>query len=104
MAVKGMGGMSDEQVRSELQRGARFVVYTYVFSILIMTYKRGSAVHFIKADEGTFLKGLPSTFISLIFGWWGIPWGLIYTFQALYQNSVGGRDVTNEILSAMRHH
>jgi hypothetical protein len=36
--------------------------------------------------------------ISLLFGWWGIPWGPIYTVTSLFKNFGGGRDVTKEIM------
>ena len=34
------------------------------------------------------------TLVSLVFGWWGFPFGLIYTPMALITNLSGGRDVT----------
>lgn len=42
-------------------------------------------------------KGLGFTLLSLLFGWWGIPWGPIYTIGALITNFSGGRDVTQEV-------
>jgi hypothetical protein len=35
--------------------------------------------------------------LSLLFGWWGLPWGLIYTPLTLWTNLSGGRDVTAEL-------
>ena len=32
----------------------------------------------------------------------GIPWGPIYTIQSIYNNSRGGKDVTQAILNSMR--
>jgi len=37
--------------------------------------------------------------ISLLVGWWGFPWGLIYTPMTLIQNLGGGKDVTREVLA-----
>ena len=31
-------------------------------------------------------------------GWWGIPWGPIYSIQSLYTNITGGHDVTDQIV------
>jgi len=45
---------------------------------------------------------VPWTLLSLIAGWWGIPWGLIFTSQSLYINLRGGNDVTNEVANALR--
>jgi hypothetical protein len=47
------------------------------------------------------MKGLPFSLLSLFLGWWGIPWGPIYTVQALWVNFSGGKDVTREILVSM---
>ena len=69
----------------------KFVVYQYVFSLLIVTYKRFSEAVFIPEGESAFFPGLKYTLISLIFGWWGIPWGLIYTIEAIFVNLGGGK-------------
>jgi len=41
------------------------------------------------------------TLLSLVLGWWGIPWGPIYTVQSLWVNAQGGRDVTREVAAAL---
>lgn len=97
--IKGIEQFNDQTLMQEIQRGGRFVVYEYCFSILIMTFKRGSDVYFVRADESRFMKGLGFTMISLLFGWWGFPWGFIYTPMVLVTNLGGGRDVTNEIMA-----
>jgi hypothetical protein len=43
------------------------------------------------------MKGMKYTAISLIMGWWGIPWGPIYTCKSLYMNLSGGKDVTAKV-------
>ena len=102
MAIQGLGNMTGAELHEEVQKGGRFVVFSYCISILIMTFRRSSDIHFIRAGEGTFGKSLPYTALSLALGWWGIPWGFIYTPMALFQNLSGGKDVTAEVLSAMR--
>ena len=47
-------------------------------------------------------KGLPWTGLSLLAGWWGIPWGPIWTIQALVTNLRGGKDVTAEIAGRLQ--
>jgi hypothetical protein len=34
-------------------------------------------------------------------GWWGIPWGPIFSIQSLITNFKGGKDLTAEIGAAM---
>ena len=93
---------SGEELQQELQQGGRFVVYQYCVSVLILTFKRPSNVYLIRHEENAVVKGLPFTLLSLVLGWWGIPWGPIYTIQSIWVNFKGGRDVTNEILASMR--
>lgn len=102
MAVKGLEGLNGDQINLELQRGAKFVVFEYCISIIIMTFKRSSDIHFIRSGEGTVGKSLPYSLLTLVVGWWGIPWGPIYTIGSVATNFGGGRDVTAEFLDAMR--
>jgi len=97
-AIKGIDGMSDEQIIAEVSRGGRFVYFTWCASIIILTFKRSSDVHFIRAGESTARLGLPYTLLTLVAGWWGIPWGPIYSLQCLGTNLFGGKDVTDQIV------
>lgn len=102
MAIVGIPpNMSVQQLDFEIQRGAKFVVFQYCISVIVMTFKRGSAVYFIPAGGSVVGKGLPFTLLSLVAGWWGIPWGPIYTVQSIYNNCSGGVDVTQKIRAAM---
>jgi hypothetical protein len=99
MAITGIEGLTTEQINLELQRGAKFVIYQYSISVLIMSFKRPSDIHFVKSGQSAVLKGLPYTLLSAVAGWWGFPWGPIFTVQALYNNFRGGKDVTKELLA-----
>jgi hypothetical protein len=99
MAIIGAENLSDAELSGELQRGARLVVFEYCVSILVMTFKRSTDVHLIRPGESAVMKGLPWTLLSLLVGWWGFPWGFIYTPAALIRNLSGGRDVTDLVLS-----
>jgi hypothetical protein len=71
--------------------GGRRVVYEYCISCVFLTLRRTSRVHVLRPGESGVLRGLPYTFLSLLLGWWGVPWGLIYTTQAVWRNLAGGR-------------
>jgi hypothetical protein len=92
--IKGIEGLSPDQVRRELERGAKFVVFQYCVSVLILTFRRSTAIYFVRPGEGVVGKALPWTLLTLVAGWWGFPWGLIYTPMILFQNMRGGKDVT----------
>jgi len=100
MQIKGIESLSDEQVDFELAQGARFVCYDYCFSVVIVTFRRSSEIYFIRPGESSIVPGLKYTLLSLIVGWWGIPWGPIYTIGSVAKNLSGGRDVTDAVLTA----
>lgn len=99
MQIKNVEGMTVAQIQAEVAKGGKFVVYQYCISIILMTFKRSSNIHFIKAGESSITPGLGLTFLTLILGWWGIPWGPIYTIGALIKNLGGGQDVTQEVMA-----
>jgi len=96
--IEGIAGMTAEQVRFEVQRGARFVLFQYCISVLILTFRRPSDIYLIRAEESAVVKGLPFSLLTLLLGWWGIPWGPIYSVQSLITNFGGGKNVTAEIM------
>jgi len=101
MKIKNIEGLTVDELNREVSNGAKFVLYSYTVSIIIMTFKRPSDIYFVRADEKPIVKGLPFTFLSLVLGWWGIPWGPIYTIQSLAKNLGGGKDVTQHVMASM---
>ena len=101
MKIIGLDGISKTQLKQDLQAGGKFVLYQYAYSIIIMSFRRNSSIYFIRPYESAAIPGLKFTALSLLLGWWGIPWGPIYTIQAIYNNSKGGKDVTNEVAAAL---
>jgi hypothetical protein len=93
--------MSQEQLEAALASGGRLIVFEYCISLVLITFKRSSSVYFVPAGRGTLGRSLPFILLTLLLGWWGIPWGPIYTIGALITNFSGGRDVTAEILAAV---
>jgi hypothetical protein len=102
MKIEGIAGMSPDQIRFEIQRGGKFVFFYYSVSVLIMSFRRASPVYFIPAGENALGKAVPWTLLTLVAGWWGIPWGPIYTVQSLAVNLKGGKDVTAELSAKLQ--
>lgn len=100
MAIKGIENLSNAQIDEELRKGAKFVVFQYCISVLVMSFKRSSDVHFVRAGESTLGKAAPWCLASLLVGWWGIPWGPIWTIGTVAKNLAGGTDVTAQVLGA----
>ena len=99
--LKGLEGMTQEQLQYELQRGGKFVIFEYCISIVIMTFKRPSDVYFVRAGENPVAKSLPFVLLSLVAGWWGFPWGPIWTVASLVTNFQGGKDVTQQVVASL---
>lgn len=99
MAIKGIEGISAEQLIQEVQRGGRFVYFEFCVSLLLITFKRPTNIYYLRPGESAFGKSIPFTLISLVGGWWGFPWGPIYTIASLSTNLNGGKDVTPQIMS-----
>lgn len=101
MKIKNAEGLTTDQINRELAQGAKFVMYTFAISIIIMTFRRSSDIYFVRAGESGTIKGLKYTLLSLVLGWWGIPWGPIYTISSLYTNLSGGKNITQEVLASV---
>ena len=89
------------QLQAEIQQGGKFVMYQYCISLLVITFRRSSNIYFISHDQNAVVRGVPFTLLSLVLGWWGIPWGPIYTIQSVWVNFQGGKDITKEVLASM---
>jgi hypothetical protein len=100
--IFGMEGLSTVQVQEELKRGGRFVVFEYCVSFFITTKRHVSDVYFVRAGQGTFGLSLGYTLLSLCLGWWGLPWGFIYTPRCLATNLSGGKDVTAQVMYSLQ--
>jgi hypothetical protein len=71
--------------------GARAVVFEYCISCVFLTLRRTSRVHVLRPGQWTWPRALPYILATVLLGWWGVPWGLIYTPQVLWTNLTGGR-------------
>jgi hypothetical protein len=83
----------------EVEAGGRFVIFTYCISVLILTFKRSSNITFLRRHEDGAGDAIRYSLLSGVAGWWGIPWGPIWTIAALISNARGGRDVSREVLT-----
>src|SRR3970282_631508 len=75
MGIQNIGRRTVGEVRAEIKRGARFVVYEYVISLLVVTRRRPSPVVYIEpaTPPGAFALALVSADVGA--GLVGIPLG-----------------------------
>jgi hypothetical protein len=96
MRILGIEGLSSAEIAHELNRGGRFVFFEYCISCLIFSLRHPTDIILLRREQRGWVRGLPYTMLSLVLGWWGLPWGVIYTPLALATNLAGGCDVTEE--------
>jgi len=101
VGIRNIGRRTVGEVRAEIKRGARFVVYEYVISLLVVTRRRASPVYYIEPGRSPARFHWPYSLLTLALGWWGFPWGPALTIGAVRDNLRGGRDVTAGMLETI---
>jgi hypothetical protein len=101
LTLRGVSGLTVADVNTQVAQGGRFVVFQFVVSLFVVSLRRNSPIYFVRAGESTLAKCLPWCGLSLIFGWWGIPWGILWTPFSILRNLRGGIDVTEKVVPAM---
>ena len=71
----------------------RFVVYPYVVSLIVVTFQRAFSGCWCRVHR--LPRWLAATLISSIFGWFGFPFGLLFTPISLLQLARGGVEDKN---------
>ena len=75
--------------------------YQACVSLLIMTMRFRSPRVIVGTRENQ-STAIIYSLVSAVAGWWGIPWGFIYTPQALYRNLRGGyRQSVKELMPTL---
>lgn len=100
LSLKNVEGLTLEEIACQVEQGARFVIYRYAVSVLIATVMRPTDIYFIPPGESSIKGGLGFSALTLLLGWWGLPWGPIRTIQSLVVNFRGGVDVTDDVMSS----
>jgi hypothetical protein len=71
----------------------RYAIFYEVKSFLVMTSR--SAIQGIFCSGCADKKALKASAITWLLGWWGFPWGPIYSVHALFNNLLGGQRPAN---------
>lgn len=89
------------EVEAEVLSGGRFLAFSWTLSVVIMSFRRSSELRFFRAREMSGARAFGYGVVSLLLGWWGFPWGLIYTPASLVRNARGGYDHTALIMGLL---
>ncbi len=104
MQIKNIEGLSVAQIKQLVNQGGKFVIFPYTVSIVLATFRRSSSIYFIRPNENTIKYSYSHVGANLLLGWWGLPWGPIYTIGATYKHITGGKNVTYDVLSHLDQH
>lgn len=78
----------------EIKPESEMVAYTYVISIVVMTFRRSTRYYFKEAESGKALAAkILCILCNLLVGWWGIPWGPIWTIKETFCNLTNSNTV-----------
>jgi hypothetical protein len=97
MQIREIDHLSLAEVEDQLRRGARFVHFEYCVSLLVFTWRMPTDIFLLAPGQRGVFRSWPYLLVTILFGWWGLPWGLFLTPQVLYINLCGGKDVTAEV-------
>ncbi len=99
--VNGTQGMTIGQLEDDILQGGKFILFAWNFSMVIVSFRRSSPLTYVRSGDWSGPKALLWSAPSFVLGWWGFPWGVIFTISSLWQNSMGGKDVTAVVLRAL---
>lgn len=75
--------------------------YQLALSFVLVTFKIPSR-YYPEGDSAPFLLPVSLSVTTLALGWWGIPWGPIYTVQVLAGNLRGGvKETVGDLFAAV---
>ena len=66
----------------------RYAIFYKVYSYLVVTHKNASQGIYCATCAAK--EALKCSAITWFFGWWGFPWGPLYSIPALFRNLLGG--------------
>lgn len=104
MQIKNIDGLNVSQIQAIVDDGGRFVFFPYTVSVVLATFKKASSIYLIRPNENSLKYSYKHVLTNAVAGWWGLPWGPVYTIGAIYQHMKGGKDVTDEIMSELMQH
>ncbi len=99
--LPGTEGMTLGDVELDVLKGGRFLSFTWNISVILLSYRKNTGLIYVPSHRKSGHHALGWGVFSLLFGWWGFPWGLIYTPASLWKNASGGNDHTRDILTVL---
>ena len=83
-----LSAVPQDELAKAVEAGGRFVLFSYCISVLVLSFRRSSEITFLRRDQDGAGDAIKFSAISGLLGWWGIPWGPIWTIAALIRNDL----------------
>src|SRR5262249_43602430 len=99
LRIRGIDGLGPAELQRAIEAGGGFVFFEYCISLVGVSLRRPTYIYFLRSGPYGVVRGLPYVGVSLLLGWWGVPWGLVYTPLTLITNLSGGCDVTEQAMN-----
>jgi hypothetical protein len=80
-----------------LQYDSLVTQYSFCTSFLVVSFKQSTGFLF-EHSPNKLTANFISILVTFLFGWWGIPWGPVYTVQVIFRNLRGGTKTSIEAL------
>jgi hypothetical protein len=100
--IVGLEGRTRQDVEAAVTAGGRLVFYESCISLVFATLRRPSRIYLLRPGESGLRQAVPFLLLTLALGWWGLPWGVLYTPLVLFTNLAGGCDATEQVLTELR--
>ncbi|CAM1356633.1 hypothetical protein [Tenacibaculum halocynthiae] len=98
LSLRNIENLSKDNVQERINKGYRFIIYPYCISLVISNINAVSPAFFLSPKDDRKKQGFIYNVISLIFGWWSIPYGPSDTINSVKTNLKGGIDITDDVM------
>lgn len=85
-------------IQNKITKGYRFIVYPFCISLILFSIHVISPAYFVGPSDYRKKQARRYNLLSLIFGWWSIPFGPSKTINSIKTNLKGGVDITEDIM------
>ena len=103
MQIRNFARADYRSAQSAVDNGARFVRFSVCYSYIFFTSRVETDIFLVRSYPSALWVGARYTLMTLLLGWWGIPFGPIHTIKALATNFRGGEDVTGFVPNELQN-
>lgn len=96
--------LSFDQLLANREKDGKFIVYEYLIPRpFFPPIKRFSKIYYLSKGEDNNKYAFKYNLLTLIWGWWGLPFGPSYTYSTLMHNKTG-TDLSEDVFENLTQH